>query len=172
MSRNDVGQLVVPLFGPGKLFFRFQQLRGRLFVFLPGGPVLLGGFLSALLLGTVLAVLAGRFRFVEFLLWPFVVMIKTVPVASFIIISLIWLTAKELSVFISFLMVLPLIYQNVLQGIKSADRQMLEMRHFDGLGNSECAELLKIQPKAASIRYVRALQKLREKLAEYTEFQP
>jgi len=52
------------------------------------------------------------------------------------------------------------------------DRCILEMRHFDGLGNAECARLLKIEPKAASIRYVRALQRLREKLAEYTEFRP
>ena len=50
------------------------------------------------------------------------------------------------------------------------DRQILEMRHFDGLGNAECAEALKIEPKAASIRYVRALQRLRQKLVEYTEF--
>ena len=52
------------------------------------------------------------------------------------------------------------------------DRSILEMRHFDGLGNAECAQLLKIEPKSASIRYVRALQKLRQKLSEYTEFKP
>ena len=46
------------------------------------------------------------------------------------------------------------------------------MRHFDGLGNAECAQLLGIEPKAASIRYVRALERLRQKLAEYTEFRP
>ena len=88
---------------------------------------IVGGFLSALVLGAALAVLAGRFRPVEILLWPFMVMIKTVPVASFIIISLIWLTAKELSVFISFLMVLPIVYTNVLQGIKGVDNRLREM---------------------------------------------
>ena len=50
------------------------------------------------------------------------------------------------------------------------DRNILEMRHFDGLGNAECAQLLGIEPKAASIRYVRALERLRQKLAGYTEF--
>ena len=53
--------------------------------------------------------------------------IKSVPVASFIIISLIWLTSSELSIFISFLMVLPIIYTNVLEGIRSTDRKMTEM---------------------------------------------
>lgn len=62
--------------------------------------------------------------------------------------------------------------KKALDELPENDRHILEMRHFDGLGNSECAELLKIQPKAASIRYVRALQRLREKLSEYTEFQP
>ncbi len=88
---------------------------------------IVSGFFLALFLGLSLAVLAGRFSLVEILLWPFMIMIKSVPVASFIIISLIWLTTKELSVFIAFLMVLPIVYTNVLQGIKSTDAKLLQM---------------------------------------------
>ena len=62
--------------------------------------------------------------------------------------------------------------RKALEGLAENDRSILEMRHFDGLGNAECAQLLKIEPKAASIRYVRALERLRQKLAEYTEFRP
>ena len=62
--------------------------------------------------------------------------------------------------------------EEALANLSENDRCILEMRHFDGLGNAECARLLEIEPKAASIRYVRALQRLREKLAEYTEFKP
>ena len=62
--------------------------------------------------------------------------------------------------------------RKALEGLAENDRNILEMRHFDGLGNAECAQLLKIEPKAASIRYVRALERLRQKLAEYTEFRP
>ena len=50
-----------------------------------------GGFFLALFLGIVLAALAGRFRRIETLLWPFLVTIKTVPVSSFVVICLIWL---------------------------------------------------------------------------------
>ena len=85
------------------------------------------GFFSALVLGTVLAILAGRFPLLKTLLWPYVTVMKTVPVASFIIISLIWLNAENLAVFISFLMVFPTIYLNVLQGYESADKELLEM---------------------------------------------
>lgn len=62
--------------------------------------------------------------------------------------------------------------KKALDELPENDRYILEMRHFDGLGNSECARLLKIEPKAASIRYVRALQRLKQKLTEYTEFRP
>ena len=53
--------------------------------------------------------------------------VKTVPVASFVVICLIWLSAQNLSVFISFLIVLPVVYGNVLEGIKSEDRKMIEV---------------------------------------------
>ncbi|MDO4816557.1 MAG: ABC transporter permease subunit [Bacillota bacterium] len=86
-----------------------------------------GGFLLALMLGTILAALAGRFPWVETMLWPFMVTVKSVPVASFVVICLIWLSAQNLAVFISFLIVLPVVYGNVLQGIKSEDKNMLEV---------------------------------------------
>lgn len=86
-----------------------------------------GGFLLALVSGILLAALSGRFRWVETALWPFMITVKTVPVASFVVICLIWLSAQNLSVFISFLIVLPVVYGNVLQGIKSEDGKMLEV---------------------------------------------
>ena len=79
------------------------------------------------MLGVLLAVAAGRLRVLEMLLWPYVTAIKSVPVASFIIICLIWLNTSQLAVFISFLMVFPVIYSNTLQGIRSADPALLEM---------------------------------------------
>lgn len=85
------------------------------------------GFFAAFVLAFVLAVLAGRFPIVETILWPYVVTIKAVPVASFIIISLIWLNTSQLAVFISFLMVFPILYTNVLQGVKSTDSNLREM---------------------------------------------
>lgn len=57
-------------------------------------------------------------------------------------------------------------------GLPDADRDILTLRHFDGCGNAECAEILGITAKNASIRYVRALQRLRERLLVYTEFTP
>ena len=50
------------------------------------------------------------------------------------------------------------------------DRAILVMRHFDGMGNSECASVLGLTEKAASIRYIRALERLETKLVEISCF--
>ena len=62
------------------------------------------------------------------------------------------------------------VLHQALKTLSENDRQILELRHFDGMSNADCAAALKIEPKAASIRYVRALQRLQQKLMEYTEF--
>ena len=85
------------------------------------------GFSLALILGTVLAALSSAFFAVEVLMEPLIMVIKATPVASFIILCLIWIPSKNLSVFISFLMVLPVIYTNIFEGIRQTDRKILEM---------------------------------------------
>lgn len=91
------------------------------------------GFLSGLILGILLALLGGRFAAVETLLWPYMVAIKSIPVASFVVIALIWLKSSNLAILISFLMVLPIVYINVLEGIKSVDEKMLQMASVFGM---------------------------------------
>lgn len=86
-----------------------------------------GGFLIALAAGIILAALSARFPWVETALWPFMITVKTVPVASFVVICLIWLSAENLSVFISFLIVLPVVYGNILAGLKDEDKKMAEL---------------------------------------------
>ena len=85
------------------------------------------GFFLAVAIGCVLAAAASRYHKIRALLAPAMLTVKSVPVASFTILALIWFSAKNLSVLISFLMVLPIIYTNVLSGINQVDRQLLEM---------------------------------------------
>ena len=88
---------------------------------------ILGGFLLSCALAVVLAALSARFSCVEELLAPTVEVIKTVPVASFVILALIWFGSRNLSVFIALVMVFPVIYTNVLAGVRAADRELAEM---------------------------------------------
>lgn len=87
---------------------------------------IVAGFFAGLILGTVLAVLSSASSVAETLLWPYMVTIKSVPVASFAVICLLWLSHANLSIFISFLIVMPVIYQNVLTGIRSMDKELNE----------------------------------------------
>ena len=88
---------------------------------------ILGGFLLSCALAVVLAALSARFSRVEELLAPLVAAVKTVPVASFIILALIWLSSRTLPLFIAALMVFPPVYLNVLEGIRRTDTSLLEM---------------------------------------------
>ena len=51
-----------------------------------------------------------------------------------------------------------------ISGMEPIDQEVLALRHFEELTNSEVAEVLGIQQKAASIRYVRALRRLKDVL--------
>ena len=56
--------------------------------------------------------------------------------------------------------------QEVVAELSEADREILLLRHAEGLSNNEIAHLLKLDVKTASKRYGRALLKLSERLAE------
>lgn len=91
------------------------------------------GFTLAVVIGILLGIAAYVSEVVEILLNPLISVIKSTPVASFIILCLIWIPSRNLSVFISFLMVLPIIYTNILTGIRQTDRQLLEMADVFGI---------------------------------------
>ena len=52
--------------------------------------------------------------------------------------------------------------QEALNTMDPQDREMLILRHFEELSNSEAAQVLEIKPSAAVNRYVRALKRLKD----------
>ena len=85
------------------------------------------GIAFALILGVITAVLTCRFALLDALLTPVISVIKTTPVASFVILVLIWLRRDYVPVLISALMVFPVVWSNVSAGIKNTDRSFLEL---------------------------------------------
>lgn len=85
------------------------------------------GFLLALLVGSLLAFLSHLCPLIRELITPILRLMKSIPVASFIILALLWVSSRNLSILISFLMVLPVIYTNLLTGIRETDPELLEM---------------------------------------------
>jgi RNA polymerase sigma-70 factor (ECF subfamily) len=55
--------------------------------------------------------------------------------------------------------------QAALERMNPLDREVLALRHFEQLTNAETAEVLGLEPNAASKRYVRALQRIKEILS-------
>jgi RNA polymerase sigma-70 factor (ECF subfamily) len=60
--------------------------------------------------------------------------------------------------------------EEALKSMQPIDREILALRHFEELTNSEIAEVLAISPAAASNRYVRALARLRDILSRLPGF--
>ncbi|WP_448059029.1 ABC transporter permease [Cellulomonas hominis] len=85
------------------------------------------GFLAAAVVGALAAAAAAGSAVVDALLTPVVTAIRSTPVVSFIILVLMWTGSGRLALVISFTMVLPVFYANVLAGIRSRDRALLEM---------------------------------------------
>lgn len=85
------------------------------------------GFLLSFIAGIVIGGAAFRFPLLEDFLEPPMSFLKSVPVASFIILALIWIGSENLSLFIAFLVVFPMIYLHTIAGFRSADKKLLEM---------------------------------------------
>lgn len=85
------------------------------------------GFFMAFLAGLLTGSLAFWKPLAGEILEPAIQFMKSVPVASFVILALIWTGAENLSVFISFLVVYPVIHINTLAGLSHADPGLLEM---------------------------------------------
>ena len=56
--------------------------------------------------------------------------------------------------------------EQAIEQMDPMDREVLALRHFEELTNSEVAGTLGIEQKAASIRYIRALRRLKEIMAQ------
>lgn len=85
------------------------------------------GFLAGFGMGLCLAVSGRRYPWLEEFLSPAMHLLKAIPVASFVVLLLIWWGSSFLAVAVCFLVVLPIIYLNILEGLKSADGRLLEM---------------------------------------------
>ncbi len=88
---------------------------------------ILAGIIIAIAVGSAAAVLTANIRMADSLLSPMMTVIKATPIASFIILALLWIDRNTLPVFITVLIVLPIVWSNVSSGIRSVDRGLLEV---------------------------------------------
>lgn len=87
----------------------------------------LEGCLIGSLAGGVAAVAAYRFPFLRELLSPAFTVIRATPVASFILVAIVWMGAGRIPTFTAFLMVLPVVWGAVLASLDGMDRKLYEV---------------------------------------------
>jgi NitT/TauT family transport system permease protein len=85
------------------------------------------GFAVSFVLGLLVGFAAGFNRVFSKIFEPFLVIIRSTPVMTIILIALIWFKANNVPIFASFLMSFPIICTNVMEGIKNIDPKLLEM---------------------------------------------
>jgi RNA polymerase sigma-70 factor (ECF subfamily) len=61
--------------------------------------------------------------------------------------------------------------QEALNAMDPLDREVLTLRHFEMLSNAETAQVLGIKKSAASNRYIRALERLKDILVGLPDFE-
>ena len=94
----------------------------------------LAGFFLGWMSGTLAAFAGCKVPAVEMLLAPFVSLLRAVPVASFVILALIWMGSENLTVFVVFVVVMPIVYAAVLDGMGQTDKEMLELAKVFRMG--------------------------------------
>ena len=124
---------------PGQVALRLAELAGDSGFWLSVAASLLrilAGYGAAVLVGTLLAVFTAGAPLAHAFFSPLLGVIRATPVASFIILALIWMATGMVPVFISFLMVLPVVWANVAEGVASVDGGLLEMGRVFGMGRA------------------------------------
>ncbi len=88
------------------------------------------GFILSLFLAAGLGTWAGVSPAVEAALKPVLIAVRSTPVISFILLALIWFRVEQVPVFIAFLTMFPIVCTNIIEGIRSIDRELVEMARF------------------------------------------
>ncbi len=85
------------------------------------------GFFTGAFVGLIIAALSARFPIIEDIFSPVLTLMKAIPVASFVVLFLIWWRSNVLATAITFFIVLPQIYVSTLEGLRNTDGKLLEM---------------------------------------------
>ncbi len=85
------------------------------------------GFCICFSSGVLVGAAAGLFLPFRRLVKPLLSVLRAVPVMSVILLGMLWFVTDLVPVFVTFLMVFPLVCANVLEGVMQIDQRLLEM---------------------------------------------
>lgn len=110
------------------------------------------GFLCAVIFGILGGLLAGHSTLFKGFSSPVLHLVRTVPVAAFIIVAWLWIPSRALPPFISFLMVMPIIWSHTQAGLSSIDKKTVEAARVFGLKKSDIIFKVKLPMISPQLR--------------------
>ena len=93
----------------------------------------LGGFAVAIIAGGLLGFAAGLNDSVRAFMKPLIVLVRTTPVVVFVLLAIVWFTSGVVPVLIGIIMMFPIVYLNVSEGIRAVDANLVRMARFYGI---------------------------------------
>ena len=149
-----VWQVVFLLIGHDVLFASPLHVLLRMVQLVQEGPFwitlltslarIMAGLTLGVVTGIALAVITTSSRVLSDLFAPLIGTIKSTPVTSFIVLALLWISRGRVPVFISFLMVLPVVWASITEGIRRRDPELIEMARLFGMNRTTRLRLVDI----------------------------
>ena len=125
------------------------------FLTVVGSTVLRGlaGFAIAVAGGVLTGIAGGLSDAFHAFMKPWIVVLRSTPVVAFVLLALIWFDSGSVPVFIGILTMFPMVYLNIVEGIRSVDPKIVEMASFYNVGRRRLVRevyLPSIEPFAVS----------------------
>ncbi|MEA4894966.1 MAG: ABC transporter permease subunit [Oscillospiraceae bacterium] len=97
---------------------------------------------ASAVLGVIFGVMCGLNRTMYDFVNPLMVVLKSTPVVSVIIISIIWFHSTDVPIFSGFLMCFPIVFTGTVAGVRGTDPKLVEMCAFYRVGGGDMLKKL------------------------------
>ena len=92
------------------------------------------GLLLGIISGVILAIVCHKSEVITVIVSPVISILKATPIACVIVLLWVSLTVEHITVYATLIMVLPIVWQNIYDGLDSIDQNMLEVASVFKLG--------------------------------------
>ena len=84
-------------------------------------------FALSFLLAFIIGISAGIFQAIRYILIPIINFIRTIPTIPLILVAIIWFNNNTVPIFVSMLVIFPIMYDSITNGIINVDKKLIEM---------------------------------------------
>ncbi len=84
-------------------------------------------FVISMVWGSLLGILAGFFPVINYILKPIILLVRSTPNVVVILLAFIWIGQERSPQLVGFMVIFPIVYSNILNGLKNVDTKLIEM---------------------------------------------